>query len=237
RAGGVRLHPGIAKIAVLLVGEHQLLVHHRSDARRQTVQHEGGGEILGDGEGGGRLVGRLDQVLHVVRRPAELRQDEGGRLVQDDHPLQRERHVLGGEGVAGLEFDAGTDLERDGFAVIAHAVAFGDVGDQRLGVFRFEGENPVIDVGDHLAAAELENFGGIEGDDVVDLLGDHQGVSWRFRLDGTGYGGGRKCYRRNNPNAQFLHVSASQFASTGFGWLTSWISGYGEVNRLDLAPS
>ena len=175
------LQPLIAEIAVLLVLEHRLLVDDRADAGREAVQDEGGREILGDGELDGRLVGRLDQVLHIVLGPAELGEDEGRGLVEQDHPLQREGDVLGRHRIAGMELLAGPDLQRDRLAVVADGVALGNARDQVLGVLGLEGEDAVIDVGDHLASGEFEHLGRVEGDDVVDLLGDDEGILGRLR--------------------------------------------------------
>ena len=50
-----------------------------------------------------KRAGLLDLVLHVVLRQAELAEDEGRRLVEDDGALEREHHVLGGDRVAGGE--------------------------------------------------------------------------------------------------------------------------------------
>ena len=57
------------------------------------------------------------------------------------------------------------------------------------------GEDTVIDVADDLAAGELEYLGGIEGDDVVDLLGDDQSVLGRLRLSGRYPAKGSECDR------------------------------------------
>src|SRR5918992_409343 len=46
----MRLQPLVAEIAVLLVLEHELLVHHRADAGREAVEDEGGREVLADRE-------------------------------------------------------------------------------------------------------------------------------------------------------------------------------------------
>ena len=76
------------------------------------------------------VVRCLDQILHILRRPAELREDEGRSLVQDDDALDGERHILGGQRVAGMEFLPGPDLERDRLAVVAGGIAFGDAAER-----------------------------------------------------------------------------------------------------------
>jgi hypothetical protein len=82
------LQPFVTEIVAGGVREHQLLVDHGADARGQAVEHEGRREVLADGELDRLVVGRLDHALDVVGRPAELSQDEGGREVELDHPLQ-----------------------------------------------------------------------------------------------------------------------------------------------------
>jgi hypothetical protein len=42
--------------------------------------------------------------------------------------------------------------------------------------------DPVVDVAVHLAADDLEGFGGIERDDIVDVHRDHEGRRGRLGL-------------------------------------------------------
>ena len=80
--GGVRLQPFIAEIAVLVVREHGFLSTTEPTPADKQLSTKVGREILGDGERHGVVVARLDQILHVVLRPAELGEDEGGGLVR-----------------------------------------------------------------------------------------------------------------------------------------------------------
>ena len=181
RARGVALQPLVAEIVTGGVRQHQLLVDHRADARGQAVEHEARREVLADRELDRLVVDRLDHALDVFRAPAELGQDESGREVEPDHPLQGEGHVLGTHRIAGVEGQAGPDLERDRAAVVADAVALGDAAHQLGRILGLIGHDPIVQLVDHLAAGELEHLGRIEADDVIDVLGDHQRVRRRFR--------------------------------------------------------
>jgi hypothetical protein len=46
------------------------------------------------------VIGRADQLLHVVRGEAELGDDEARRLVELHHAMQAECRVVGGDRVA-----------------------------------------------------------------------------------------------------------------------------------------
>ena len=194
RAGarGMGLQPFVAEVVAFGIRQHQLLVDHRAHARGQAVEHEGRREVVADRELDRILALGLDHALDVVLGPAELGQDEGRREVELDHPLQRERHILGAHRVAGVELEAGADLEGDRAAVVADAVALGDARHQLCRVLGLVGHDPVIELVDHLAARELEHLGRVERDDVVDVLGDHQRVRGRRRAQG----GRRPCHQR-----------------------------------------
>ena len=104
RAGRVGLQPLVAEVAVRLVRHRLLLVDDRGDDRGQAVEEEGRRVGLVGDDDERRVVGRLDLLGDVLRREAELGQDEGRRLVQDHRALQRPGGVLGGHRVAGVEF-------------------------------------------------------------------------------------------------------------------------------------
>ena len=119
------------------------------------------------------VVGRGHHLVDVVGGPAELGEDEGRRLVELDHAPQRELDVGCGQRVAGVEGLAGADVEDDGVAVVGDVPALGDPADQ-LHRARLVLGDAVVDVGDHLAADQLEGLGRIERDDVVDVHRDDQ---------------------------------------------------------------
>ncbi len=115
----VRLQPGIAQIAVGLVRHHHGLLHHAADRGGQAVQHEGAGLRLREFQLQDILALGGDHLLDVVGVPAELGQDEAGRLVELHHALQAECHVVGRQRLAALEQHALADLEGEGQTVLA----------------------------------------------------------------------------------------------------------------------
>ena len=138
-AGIVGLQPAIAEIIVeFVLGARrdgrdmlldQLAVDHRRDGRGQAVQHEARRIGLVDGEDEGRRIGRLGLFRDVVAGQAELLDDEGRALVELDGALERPGDVLGGDRIAGGEFQARLQLERVGQAVVGNGPAFGEVAD------------------------------------------------------------------------------------------------------------
>ena len=52
-----------------------------------------------------------------IRRDAELRQDEGRLVFQDDHPLKRINDIVGRQGVAAMEFYVLAQMKGPGLAV------------------------------------------------------------------------------------------------------------------------
>ena len=141
------LQPCVAQVAVLLVRHDQLLVDHRADGRGQAVEEEGRRIGLVDLDGEVRIVDHLDLAPRLVGGEAELGQDEGRRLVELDHPLQRPGDVLGGQRIAGMERDAVPDLEGVGLAVVGDLPALGDVALQVLDVVGRVGDQAVVDIG------------------------------------------------------------------------------------------
>ena len=186
RAGIAGLQPAIAEIIVelVLVGRRdggdmlldQLGVDDRADGRGQAVQHEARRVALVDGEDEGRRIDRLGLLRDVVAGQAELLDDEGRALVELDGALEGPGDVLGGDRVAGGELDAGLQLEGVGQAVVGHGPAFGDAGDHLGRVGRVEAHQHVVGVAGDLAGGQLEGFGRIERDDVVDRPGLDQRV-------------------------------------------------------------
>ncbi len=67
---------------------HQLFIDHRSHSGGHRIQHQSGGEVLGNGDLHMTTVNRLDQAIDIVRSPAELRDNKGRSFVQLDHALQ-----------------------------------------------------------------------------------------------------------------------------------------------------
>ena len=191
RARAVRLQPLVAEIPVHFVGEHELLVDDRRDTGRERVQHEDGGEVLDDGDANVPVVDDFDQAVDVGFVPSELGDDERRCLLELDDAFERELDVLGAHRIAGVEREAVADPEGDGLAVFTDHVALGDSSYQLRQVFRLEHHDPIVEVGDDFSGGELEDFGRIHGDDVREVLGDHErvlgrgGLGWRGEREGN----------------------------------------------------
>ena len=117
----------------------------------------------------------------MVFRPAELGEQEGRRLVHQHDALQGKLHVLRRHRRAGLEFEVRADLEGEGLAVRRYGPGLGDAADQLAQVLRLVAQQPIVDVRADLDAGQLVALARIEGDDVVDLLGEDGGVLWAWR--------------------------------------------------------
>ncbi len=87
RPGGVEVQPGVAHVAVDFLCHDGFHVDHGGRPGGQHVHHEGGREVALVADGHDIAV-RRHHFLNVLGRPAELRQDEGGRPVQCDHTRQ-----------------------------------------------------------------------------------------------------------------------------------------------------
>ena len=199
------LQPGVAKVAVGLVGHRHLLLHHRGCHGGHQVQHQGRREVLGDLELQRMGIERLDEVVHVVLVPAELGEQEGRRLVHDDDALERERHVIGGDRRPALELLVGAQLEGIGLGVGRDRPAFGDAADQLGHVLRLVAHETVIDAGEEDLRRNLVRLTGIAGDDVVDLGREHHDVLRRRGVRGSPK---QSCQRRGR--CQKGKVSAVQ---------------------------
>ncbi len=194
-AGRIGLQPVIAEIVVVFVVvarrhrldvlQHQLLVHHRADRGRQAVQHEARRIGLVHREDEGGFVSRLGLFRDVVAGQPELAEDEGRALVQLDGALEGPRHVLGGEGVAGGEFEARPELEGVGQPVVGDRPALGQVALDLRGVGEIEPHQQVVGVGGDFRGGQLERFGRVHADNVVYREAFHQRVG-RGRCMGGG---------------------------------------------------
>ena len=211
RAGGVGAQPGIAHITVGLVGHRGLHVDYAADGGGQAVQHEGQRIGLVQCQYQRLVVGRDNRLFDVVRGKAELRQDEGRRLVQQHRAAQRELGVLRGHRVArGKDMPLGHG-KGDGLAVLGDLPAFGQL---RLipgvEVERVEIDEFFIDVAADVGAGEFKAFGRIEGLDVIDPVGNHQHVRRRFGKAGHGGAHGQRCCDRGRDEGLF-HCHSPRF--------------------------
>ena len=178
-AGAVGLQPAIAQIAVGLVRLHRLGVDHRGHGGGQGVQEEGRRHGLVDPDLQRAVVDRPDPVRGVVGGEAELGQDEGRRLVQPHRALQRPGGVLRRHRVAAGEGLAGLQREAPGQPVIGDRPGFGQVADDgRVGGAAIA-DQLAVQVAGHLADSRLERLGRVQRDELVDLLGHHDGVARR----------------------------------------------------------
>ena len=184
--GAVGLQPAIAHIAVLGIGQSNLLLHHAADIGRQAIQHEAGGLAFRQGKHNLAALG-ADQLLDIFLGVAELGDDEARRFVQDHRPVQRKHHVLGGDRRAGCEFRAGLQGKGEGQPVRGNIPALRQFAREFLRMRQFRAYQPLIDIAAHLVAGELEALLRVQADDVVDLLRHHHHV---FRRGG-GHGSDR----------------------------------------------
>ena len=215
-AGGVALQPGVAEIAVGLVGHHRLHVHDAADIRRQAVEHEAGRLRLGQLDLQRVVVQGADHLLDVVGVEAELRDDEARRLVQLDHAMQAERGVVRGERIAGIEFRVALQLEGEGEAVRADRPLLREIAVDLAGVVHVGPDQPAVAVRIDLIVGELVGFRRIEAHDVVDRPG-HDG-------DALGRGGVRPGVDRGRGDGG------------GRGGQQGASGQHGEVSRPDLLP-
>src|SRR5690606_3596579 len=69
----------------------------------------------------------------------------------------------------------------------------GQAGGENGGVLGLVADQTVIDVGVDLAGGEFISLGGIERDDVIDILGNDQSIGGRGGIDGAGCQRQRQC--------------------------------------------
>ena len=110
-------------------------------------------------------------------KPNWVRMKPGDRLSLTTRCM-RVGDVLRGQRVAGVELDAGADLERHLQAVVGHAPALGDQALELADVVGRVGHQPVVDLGLDLGRRELEHLGRVEADHVVDEVGHAPGRPW-----------------------------------------------------------
>ena len=175
-AGVIGLQPAVAEIAVLLLGHDQLLVDDGGHIRGQAVEHEGRRERLVGLDRQRQRAGLLDPILHVVLVETELGQDEGRRLVEQDGALQRKNDVLGGQRIAGRELQSGLELETEGLAVGRDRPGLGEIAIKPGRVADVEPDEAIVGVAHDLAGGDLERFGRVHRDDVVEGQRDHERV-------------------------------------------------------------
>ncbi len=189
--------------------EHELLVHDRSNRRRQTVQHEARRVGLVDREDEGLRVGGLRLFRDIVAGEAELRENEGRALVELDGAFERIGDVLGGDRIAGGEFHAGFELERIGQAVIGDRPAFGEIADDLGRVVEIEPDEQAVGIAGHLGGRELESFARIDGDDVVEREALDQRILRRFREGRLGrthrHGECRRGGKNSKTSVELMH--------------------------------
>ena len=204
----MRLQPGVAEIAVDLIGHRHLLLDDRGGHGRHQVQHQRGGEGLGYGELQGGRVRRGDQRLDVVLVPAELGEQEGRGLVEQHDPLQREGHVVGSDRCTALELLVRPQLERVGPGVRRHLPALGHAAHQLVDVLGFVPHEPVVNAGGDDLRRDLVGFARIEGDQAIDLARENHAVLRRGRPRRRNERGQRQHRRRCHQGPSFQHMQS-----------------------------
>ena len=147
----------------------------------------------------------LGDLLFQVVFHAELGDEEGRGFIQQHDALQREGAVFRGDRGAGVEFLVRLQLEGEHFPVRADRRHVGDAADHFGDVFRFIAQQAVVEVGGDFNAAEFVALGRVEGDDVVDLFGDHQ------RIFGRGGEGGLALQGERNSSGAGQCLAARDF--------------------------
>ena len=178
--GSVRLEPTVAEISVLLVRQRRSLADDGTDRRGEDVQHEIRRKINGQRHAQRARVRSGHELADVGLGPAKLRQQEGRGFIQQHNAAQRKGGVLGRDRRAVLEMQIRAQRECHGPPVLAYGPVFSHAAHKPREVVGLEPDYAIVNVGDHLAAAGLIGFGWVERDQVVDSLGDNQGV-WRRR--------------------------------------------------------
>ena len=77
------------------MGEDELAVDDRSDARRHRVEHQHGRELLENGDPHVSVVDDFDKIVDIVGIPAELCDDERRCLVELDDAFEGELDIFG----------------------------------------------------------------------------------------------------------------------------------------------
>ena len=124
-ASRVRLQPFAAPVAIDFVFLRERAVHDGEIAAAQHVQHEGGRIALVERHLEGVLIDGTQHILIVVRRDAQVLDQEGRPLVQRSQAREGVDDVFSREGVAGMEGHSLAQLEGKGRAVLADLPGFG----------------------------------------------------------------------------------------------------------------
>ena len=175
----VAIEPAVAKVAVLLLAHHDFFVDDVARARAEHVEHITRTEIAAPTDRHGTAGSLGNHLRDVVVGPAELGQNEGGCLVELDDTPEREQHVFEAHRITTGKAGIATQGELDGLAVRRGLPGRGYAGQQLGRITRVVLHQAFVDVGYHLAAAELEGLGRIEAHNIFDVLGDHECVPGR----------------------------------------------------------
>ncbi|MNL20038.1 hypothetical protein D3C87_1412690 [compost metagenome] len=177
--GAVLLQPAIAEVFTRSIGENRLLFDDRADIGGEAIKQEGDGGRLCRRQLHRLVVGGNDGRLGVLRREAELADDEGRALVHLDGALQREGNVFRRDFRTAREGCLVTDHEGEDLAV---RIGFPGFRDDRIdlgGVFAVCTHQLLVHVGDDFTAHGFETFMRIKARHIVQLLGDHQNILGR----------------------------------------------------------
>ena len=171
------------------MGHDFLFVHHRAHRGCQAIEHKGRGVSLVGFDGDRIGIDGPDPVAHIVGGEAELPQNEGRGFVQNDGALEGKGHVFSGQRVARRKRDPVADLKGIGLAVRRHRPAFRRDAIDFADILHVVADQAVVCVAGVFRPGELENFSGIQGDNVIELPRHDQSIGggdcfdsdlWRF---------------------------------------------------------
>ncbi len=170
----MRRQPMIAEVAVLLVGERRRLFDDAADAGGEAIEEEARRRGLRQFDHQRMRVRRPDHLRHIILGEAELGEDETGREVERHGALQGEFGVGSGQRIARGEDRVLGQVEGEGAAVGRYVPTGRDITLHMAQIGEIGRDELAVDIRIHLGVGEFIGLGGIEGDDVVDLLGDDE---------------------------------------------------------------
>ncbi len=173
-------HPVIPVRELVRLGDvllHDLGVHHAADDGGHAGQEQAARVLLGERDLHGVGVQRLDRL----RREAELGEDEGRLVLQEDGALEGVDHVLGRHRIAGVKLHPFAQVEGPHQAVRGDLPGLGQRGFRLVELAGGEVQQPVVHLGHDPGADHLEALGRVEGGDHAHLLPDHQDLGPALR--------------------------------------------------------
>ncbi|MNV21156.1 hypothetical protein D3C71_1120840 [compost metagenome] len=174
--GAVFLQPAIAEVFARGICQHGLLFNDRADIGGEAIEQERDCGRLCRRQLHRLFVGGNDGSFGIVRREAELADDEGRALVHLDGALQRKGHVFRGHFRTAREGRIVTNHKGEN---LAFRIGFPGLRDDRIdlgGIFTVRPHQLLVHVGDDFTADGFETLMRIKARHVVQLLRDHQNI-------------------------------------------------------------